>query len=465
MSSLRFCREPVAAGVDPFCRSGARSLLHIAREQTRPAARLARWSMPSACRRLSSCSSAWISQGSAAAGGRPWRGALEGPAFDRLLDLEARLLDPAGGEEAAWVVQQLERNRCMERAMEDYQRTEIYRQSEIAATVYAAGIKRAREGGDDVSAVSLGAERAAPGMGEHVLRRFVDDQVVRHGCTDVLRWMWLELDRQRWAHCPKPAGPSFASRDAGAWQRHVAARRAIGAAPPGEPNVSSCHELWDCQLCRADVRESEEDTLDGGGAAIDGTSLAILLAIRCGDSVLGCRHHHSVELTIGQSILASGGWLGSCWPWLVEERGVDIQASAVADEAARMLLCFSPGKQDVLEAMRQAQRRRFALAAILVKGGFPVGGGAPAEELRSVDLRTLHDRAGRPVLTAAIAEQRPREVLASLAEALKRQGGQRQGVAPAGTGRRQPLLRQRHLLTKALAIVTTSQHHSDLPNL
>eukprot|EP00873_Tetraselmis_striata_P029966 jgi/Tetstr1/450230/TSEL_037268.t1 len=100
-----------------------------------------------------------------------------------------------------------------------------------------------------------------------------------------------------------------------------------------------------------------------------------------------------------------------------------------------MLLYFSPGKQDVLEGMRRAQRRRFALAAIMIKGGFPAGGGAPAEELRSVDPRTLRDRAGRPVLTAAIAEKRPWEVLASLAEALKRQGGQRQGVAPAGTGR------------------------------
>jgi len=117
--------------------------------------------------------------------------------------------------------------------------------------------------------------------------------------------------------------------------------------------------------------------------------------------------------------------LGSCWPWLVEERGVDLQSSAVADEAAWMLLCFSPGKQDTPEGMRRAQRRRFALAAIPIKGGFPAGGGALAEELRSVDLRTLHDRAGRPVLTAAIAEKRPWEVLASLAEALKRQGGQR----------------------------------------
>eukprot|EP00873_Tetraselmis_striata_P029967 jgi/Tetstr1/450231/TSEL_037269.t1 len=282
----------------------------------------------------------------------------------------------------------------MERAMEDYQRTEIYRQSEIAAAAYAAGVVRAREGGDDVSGV------------------------VRHGRADVLRWMWLELDWQRWAHFAIPAGPSFASRDAvtaaaskwaddfsramleggsveaaraaveamsacasripeslrqcafmrthgentfadpserwmtarfdediypgasstmplcysakrglahlalwlldrrddgraaliasfrvagvaamnghlglakGAWQRHVAARRAISAAPPGEPNVSSCHELWDCQLCRADVRESKEDTLDEGGAAIDGTSLANLLAIRCADSVLGSR--------------------------------------------------------------------------------------------------------------------------------------------------------------------------------
>jgi len=72
-----------------------------------------------------------------------------------------------------------------------------------------------------------------------------------------------------------------------AWQRHVAVRRAISAAPLGEPNVSSRHELWDCQLCQADVRESKEDTLDEGGAAIDGTALANLLAICCADSVLG----------------------------------------------------------------------------------------------------------------------------------------------------------------------------------
>mmetsp|Transcript_33529 Transcript_33529/g.84407 ORF Transcript_33529/g.84407 Transcript_33529/m.84407 type:complete len:122 (+) Transcript_33529:3542-3907(+) len=51
-------------------------------------------------------------------------------------------------------------------------------------------------------------------MGDHVLRRFVDEQVVRHGRADVLRWMWLELDWQRWAHFAIPAGPSFASRDA-----------------------------------------------------------------------------------------------------------------------------------------------------------------------------------------------------------------------------------------------------------
>eukprot|EP00873_Tetraselmis_striata_P016295 jgi/Tetstr1/436559/TSEL_002713.t1 len=576
---------------------------------------------------------------------------LEGPAFDRLLDMGARLPDPAGGEEAprgAWVgkalassnetvcgaaewhvaqavldggleerlrsgcplaevVQQLERNRCMESAMEDYQRTEFYRQSEIAAAAYAASI------------------------------------VVRHGRADVLRWMWLELGWQRWAYFPIPADPSFASRDAvtaaaskwrlgsaevrlfrdifdeadrlleikrlaeataddfsravleggsveaaraaveamaafasrvpeslrqcafmrthgkntfadpserwmtarfgediyrgansakpmcyaakhgladlalwlldrrddaraaliasfrvagvaamnghlelakEAWLRHVAARRAISAAPRGKPNVSSCNELWDCQLCRADVRKSAEDTLDEGGAAINGTTFANLMAIRCADSVLESRgapaawpalewmlaqpeqgkvgdeasaapatlgtplrllkllveaggarldappaeryrRRHSMELTIGQSILASGGWLESCWPWLVEERGVDIQSNAVVDEAARVLLYVSPGKQDVLEGLGQAQRRRFALAAILIKGGFPAGGGALAEELRSVDLRTLRDRAGRPVLTAAIAERRPREVLASLAEALKRQGGER----------------------------------------
>eukprot|EP00873_Tetraselmis_striata_P021581 jgi/Tetstr1/441845/TSEL_030060.t1 len=62
----------------------------------------------------------------------------------------------------------------------------------------------------------------------------------------------------------------------------------------------------------------------------------------------------------------------------------------------------------LLRLMRE-QRRRFDLAAILVDRGFPADGGAQAEELRSVDLHALRDRAGRPVLTAAIAEQRPQE--------------------------------------------------------
>jgi len=67
------------------------------------------------------------------------------------------------------------------------------------------------------------------------------------------------------------------------------------------------------------------------------------------------------------------------------------------------------------------QRRRFDLAAILVDRGFPADGGAQAEELRSVDLHALRDRAGRPVLTAAIAEQRPHEVLDSTTNARKLQ--------------------------------------------
>eukprot|EP00873_Tetraselmis_striata_P035532 jgi/Tetstr1/455796/TSEL_042592.t1 len=361
-------------------------------------------------------------------------------------------------------------------------------------------------------------------MGDHVLRRFVDEQVVRHGRADVLHWMWLELDWQRWAHFAIPAGPSFASRDAvtAAASNVEAARAAVEAmaacasripeslrqcgfmsthgvetfADPSErwltarvdeeiyPGASSAKPL--CYAAKhglADLARWLLDRLDDGRAALIASfrvagvaamnghfGLAKLL-VEAGGARLDAppaeryRHRHSVELTIGQSILASGGWLESCWPWLVEERGVDIPASAVVDEAARMLLYFSPGKQDVLEGMRQAQRRRFALAAILVKGGFPAGGGALAEEMRSLDPRTLRDRAGRPVLAVAIAEKRLREVLASLAEALKRQGGQRQGVAPAGTGRWQPLLRQRHLLTKALTTVATSQHHSDVPNL
>eukprot|EP00873_Tetraselmis_striata_P021574 jgi/Tetstr1/441838/TSEL_030053.t1 len=295
----------------------------------------------------------------------------------------------------------------------------------------------------------------------------------KHGLADLAMWLLDRRDDGRAALISSFRVAAVAARNGHlglakeAWQRHVAARRAIRAAPSGEPNASSCHELWDCQLCRADVRESEEDTLDEGGAAIDGATLANLLAICCADNVLGSRGAPTawpaLEWVLAQpevsceEVLCGVDWRRSCLlginrspeqgevgdeasaapatlgtplpllKLLVEaggaqldappaERGVDIQSSAVVDEAARMMLYFSPGKQDVLEGMRQTQRRRFALAAIPIKGGFPAGGGALAEELRSVDLRTLRDRGGRPVLTAAIAERRPREVLASLAE-------------------------------------------------
>eukprot|EP00873_Tetraselmis_striata_P021575 jgi/Tetstr1/441839/TSEL_030054.t1 len=258
MSSLRFVENLVAGGMDPFCWLEGRSLLHIACEQAAPGSAL--WLLEHArhAGRLPALLLCLDQQGR-----RPLEVAVavcfQGPAFGRLLDMEPRLLDPAGREEAplgAWmgtvsspssnetfrgaaewhvaqavlgggleerlrsgcplaeVVQQLERNRCMERAMEGYHRTEFYRQSEIAAAAYAAGIVRARDGRRLRREPGSGAERAAPGMGEHVLRRFVEDQVVRHGRADVLPWMWLELDWQRWVHFTIPAGPNFASRDA-----------------------------------------------------------------------------------------------------------------------------------------------------------------------------------------------------------------------------------------------------------
>eukprot|EP00873_Tetraselmis_striata_P037880 jgi/Tetstr1/458144/TSEL_044636.t1 len=69
----------------------------------------------------------------------------------------------------------------------------------------------------------------------------------------------------------------------------------------------------------------------------------------------------------------------------------------------------SAGEKALLEKMKQKQRRRFALAAIVMEMGAPSEGGALAEEMRAIDLRALRDGAGRPVLAIAIAEQRPRE--------------------------------------------------------
>eukprot|EP00873_Tetraselmis_striata_P041455 jgi/Tetstr1/461719/TSEL_006809.t1 len=651
MSSLRFVENLVAAGVDPFCRLGGRSLLHIACEQAASGSAL--WLLEHARQagRLPELLLSLDQQGR-----RPLEVAvevdLEGPAFDRLLDLEARLPDPAVEEEAprgAWVEKALASSNETVRGAAEWHVAQAVlgggleerlrsgcplAESEIAAAGYAAAIMRAREGGDGASTVCTGAAAAAPDMGDHVLRRFVDDQVVRHGRADVLRWMWLELDWQRWAHFPIPAGPSFASRDAvtaaaskwglgsaelrlfgdvfdeadrlleikglakavaddfaravveagsveaaragggsdggtrftdeathhdascamplcyaakhglaelvawllerqhhgrgrrvaclrvtglaatnghlalakESWQGIVAEGREAIVAAAQEPPANS-PELWDCHLCRHCIEQSRADELDGDGDGINGVALANFLAIRCAHNVLSpgnepvaerawpalewmlaqpevsCREvlcgidwhllgasimlrprqqeassdaasaeaapternsiqlrllrllvdsggaslgaapaerirtGQMLELTIGQLMITSGAWLENCWPWLVEERGVDIQSSEIVDEAARRFRC----NRNLLDRLRREQRRRFELAAIIVERGFPVEGGAMAEELRSVDLRALRDRAGRPVLTAAIAEQRPQEVLDSITNALKLQ--------------------------------------------
>eukprot|EP00873_Tetraselmis_striata_P006898 jgi/Tetstr1/427162/TSEL_017350.t1 len=54
----------------------------------------------------------------------------------------------------------------------------------------------------------------------------------------------------------------------------------------------------------------------------------------------------------------------------------------------------SAGEKALLEKMKQKQRRRFALAAIVMEMGAPSEGGALAEEMRAIDLRALRDGAG-----------------------------------------------------------------------
>mmetsp|Transcript_25018 Transcript_25018/g.64461 ORF Transcript_25018/g.64461 Transcript_25018/m.64461 type:complete len:183 (+) Transcript_25018:2639-3187(+) len=70
MSSLRFVENLVAAGVDPFCRLGGRSLLHTAREQTASGSALWRLEHATqACRPAPGAASLPGSAGQAAAGG------------------------------------------------------------------------------------------------------------------------------------------------------------------------------------------------------------------------------------------------------------------------------------------------------------------------------------------------------------------------------------------------------------
>jgi len=77
--------------------------------------------------------------------------------------------------------------------------------------------------------------------------------------------------------------------------------------------------------------------VEGGGARLD---------------VLHAESHDEPPtLTLGQSILmGTGMWHESCWPWLVEEQGVDIQCEEFVQAARGMF--FTDDRQDWLKAMR-----------------------------------------------------------------------------------------------------------------
>lgn len=102
--------------------------------------------------------------------------------------------------------------------------------------------------------------------------------------------------------------------------------------------------------------------------------------------------HCETSLTICESLLAFGPRFVGCWPWLMEEHGVDILGGRYVEVVRGFGV--SAGEKALLEKMKQKQRRRFALAAIVMEMGAPSEGGALAEEMRAIDLRALRDGAG-----------------------------------------------------------------------
>lgn len=232
--SLRFVENLIAAGVDPFCHVGGRSLLHLACE--RAASGSALW-LIDAARRAGRLPELLLSEDRH--GRRPLDIivdlGVDGPAFELLLGMEMDLPGPVsrqGRPRDAWeeralassndnvrravewrmaqrvlggglleermrsgcplaeVAEQLQRNNCMDRAMEDY-----YLGAKMTSLPEGAGT----------------AAEEVP-----VLCRFIGDQVVRHARADVLRWMLLETDWQRWGYpfecSTTQTSPRFANR-------------------------------------------------------------------------------------------------------------------------------------------------------------------------------------------------------------------------------------------------------------
>lgn len=129
----------------------------------------------------------------------------------------------------------------------------------------------------------------------------------------------------------------------------------------------------------------------------------------------GRRRKNRDRLTIGQILATAGDMMTDSLPWLVEEKGVNIQSL----DSSTSFLRSSWGTETVtlFHRLLAEQKERFDLVDEVIENGL-------SSSLQDrVDVRRLTDRYGRPLLEAATREKRPREVLDSIAAAMEARVG------------------------------------------